>query len=71
MDHETGTRTDSARSDVAATTERGDSAAALPDGFEHRLYEAIRVQRPAVIAHIQTVRRSHPDASPAEAMKIL
>lgn len=71
MDHETGTRTDSASSDGTATTEHGGSATALPDGFEQRLYEAIRVQRPAVIAHIQTVRRSHPDASPAEAMRIL
>lgn len=40
-------------------------------GFEERLFEAIRMQRPAVIAHIQAVRRAKPNASPAEALKLL
>lgn len=58
--------------DVAAMNEPAtDAVPALPDGFEDRLFEAIRVQRPAVIAHIQTIRRSYPDATPSEAMKIL
>lgn len=47
------------------------SSSSLPPGFEHRLYEAIKVQRPAVIAHIQSVRRANPDATPAEAIKTL
>lgn len=58
--------------DVAVMNDSAtDTAPTLPDGFEDRLFEAIRVQRPAVISHIQTIRRSHPDATPAEAMKIL
>lgn len=58
--------------DVAATNEpAADPVPTLPDGFEDRLFEAIRVQRPAVIAHIQTIRRSHPAATPSEAMRIL
>lgn len=40
-------------------------------GFEERLFQAIRVQRPAVIAHIQAVRRTKPNATPAEALKML
>ncbi|WP_344723964.1 hypothetical protein [Agrococcus terreus] len=47
------------------------TSSSLPPGFEHRLYEAIKVQRPAVIAHIQAVRRANPDATPAEAIKIM
>ncbi|MFL0411126.1 hypothetical protein ACH0AH_08115 [Microbacterium paludicola] len=44
---------------------------ASPTGFEQQLFEAIRVQRPAVIAHIHNVRRTKPDATPAEALKAL
>lgn len=64
-------RTETAPSTDEVVVGVAGSAPTLPSGFEHRLYEAIRVQRPAVIAHIQSVRRAHPNATPAEAAKVL
>lgn len=51
---------------IAENTESASSS-----GFEQQLFEAIRVQRPAVIAHIQNVRRTNPKATPADALKTL
>ncbi|WP_186317521.1 hypothetical protein [Curtobacterium sp. 9128] len=40
-------------------------------GWERWLDRLLDVQRPAVVAHVNTVRRRHPDASPAEVIQIL
>ncbi len=44
-------------------------AVALPDDFQDRVFAAIAVQRPAVLAYIKAVRRKNPSATPAEVMK--
>ncbi|RGE20422.1 hypothetical protein D1J51_09295 [Leucobacter sp. wl10] len=49
----------------------------LPTGPEHRrgfaraLDRALAVQRPAVLAHIRSVRLRHPDASPDQVIRVL
>src|SRR5690554_4802543 len=48
-----------------------DSAIALPDDFQERVFKAIAVQRPAVTAYIKEVRRRKPEATPAEVMKTI
>jgi len=35
------------------------------------LDRVLSVQRPVVLAHIRTIRRSHPDATPAEVIRVL
>lgn len=47
------------------------SAVALPDDFQDRVFNAIAVQRPAVVAYIKEVRRKNPDAAPAQVMKTI
>ncbi len=42
-----------------------------PKGWAKMLDRVIAVQRPVVVAHVNAVRRRHPDASPAEVIRIL
>jgi len=42
-----------------------------PTGWTKMLDRVIAVQRPVVVAHVNAVRRRHPDASPAEVIQIL
>ena len=42
-----------------------------PNGWTKMLDRVIAVQRPVVVAHVNAVRRRHPDASPAEVIQIL
>lgn len=61
---------------VAPVTSRPeDDANALvpskPTGWVKMLDRVISVQRPVVVAHVRSVRRRHPDASPAEIIQIL
>ena len=44
---------------------------ALPGDFQDRVFKAIAVQRPAALAYIKEVRRKHPDATPAEVMRLI
>lgn len=46
-------------------------SAALPDDFQERLFKAIAVQRPVVIAHIKQMRRRNRQATPAQVMQTL
>ncbi len=46
-------------------------ASSLPADFQDRVFDAIAVQRPVVLAFIREVRRAKPDATPAEVMKII
>lgn len=41
------------------------------DGFRGRIYDAIAVQRPVVLEYLRSVRREHPEATPAELLKTL
>lgn len=43
----------------------------LPPDFQERVFAAIAVKRPAVIAYIKEVRRTKPNATPAETMKTI
>lgn len=42
-----------------------------PGGWTKILDRVIAVQRPVVVAHVNALRRRHPDASPAEIVQIL
>lgn len=53
--------------DVSSTP----STVALPDDFQDKVFNAIAVQRPAVVAYIKEVRRKNPDATPAQVMKTI
>lgn len=44
---------------------------ALPEDFQDRVFKAIAVQRPAVLAYIKEVRRKNPTATPAQVMKTI
>lgn len=57
--------------DAAVTGTPAHAAAALPDDFQDRVFQAIAVQRPVVTAYITEVRRKNPDASPADVMKTI
>ncbi|WP_156155762.1 hypothetical protein [Demequina phytophila] len=54
---------------MSDTTTAPTTALALPGDFQDRVFKAIAVQRPAVIAFIKEIRRKDPSASPAEVMK--
>ena len=47
------------------------SGSALSGDFQNRLFAIIAKQRPAALAYIKEIRRKHPDATPAEVMKII
>src|SRR5690349_20814831 len=47
------------------------STGALPLDFQDRLFTIIAKQRPAALAYIKELRRKHPDATPAEIMRII
>ncbi|WP_353827292.1 hypothetical protein [Agromyces sp. SYSU T0242] len=40
-------------------------------GLERGLDRLLSIQRPIVLAHLRTIRRSHPDATPAELIRVL
>jgi len=42
-----------------------------PTGWVKMLDRVLSVQRPVVVAHVRSLRRRHPDASPAEIIQIL
>ncbi|WP_194074859.1 hypothetical protein [Curtobacterium sp. HSID17257] len=42
-----------------------------PKGWAKMLDRVIAVQRPVVVAHVNSIRRRHPNASPAEVIQIL
>ena len=62
---------------VAPVTSRPDASDARtpvvsqPTGWVKMLDRVISVQRPVVVAHVKSLRRRHPDASPAEIIQIL
>ncbi|WP_203652810.1 hypothetical protein [Demequina activiva] len=56
---------------TASASSKPGNAVALPDDFRERVFKAIAVQRPAVTAYIKEVRRRHPEATPAEVMRII
>ena len=43
----------------------------LPNGFVRGFDRVLAVQRPAVLAHIRSIRRRNPNASPAQLIRIL
>ena len=55
----------------ALASSKPGNAVALPDDFQERVFKAIAVQRPAVTAYIKEIRRRHPDATPAQVMRII
>lgn len=42
-----------------------------PEGFERGLDRLLAIQRPVVLAHLRTIRRNHPTATPDEIVRIL
>ena len=56
-----------AKPDPFARARRGD----VPPTVERGIDRLLSVQRPAVLAHIRSIRRQHPNASPAEVVHIL
>ena len=42
-----------------------------PNDLRAKIYQAISVQRPAVLAYLKSLRRDNPNATPAELLKIL
>lgn len=62
---------DAAMAPDNAAVERHTPATILPGGLDRWIHDAIRIQRPAVIAHIKAVRRIKPEASPAQVIKFL
>lgn len=44
---------------------------ALPDGVAKGIDRVLAVQRPAVLAHIRSIRKRHPGASPADLIEVL
>lgn len=45
--------------------------APTPSEMQKRIYQAISVQRPVVLEYIKSLRRDHPDATPAEILKTI
>lgn len=43
----------------------------LPPGFVKRIDRVLSIHRPVVLAHIRSIRRRHPDASPEQIVRIL
>lgn len=41
------------------------------EGFERGLDRLLAIQRPVVLAHLRTIRRNHPNATPDEIVRIL
>lgn len=49
----------------------GPDATARAEGFERGLDRLLAIQRPVVLAHLRTIRRNHPTATPDEIVRIL
>ena len=62
---------------VSDVTSRSDDPSARvpvpeqPTGWVKMLDRVLSVQRPVVVAHVRSLRRRHPDATPAEIIQIL
>jgi hypothetical protein len=49
----------------------GPNGTARAEGFERGLDRLLAIQRPVVLAHLRTIRRNHPTATPDEIVRIL
>lgn len=56
---------------IISTTGGTPQGGALPSGVVKGFDRVMAIQRPAVLAHIRGIRQRHPEASPAELIRIL
>ena len=56
---------------TATTPAQATTPATPPSDMQVRIYQAITVQRPVVLDYLKGLRRDHPDATPAELLKII
>ncbi|MDR5691848.1 hypothetical protein [Agromyces indicus] len=68
--HEAGTEVPDDPAFASAGQQQPD-AANRAEGLERGLDRLISIQRPVVLAHLRTIRRNHPHATPDEIVRIL